>query len=190
MRLLCSPLLWTRVITVQPNPTKGSIYLIHCFSTHQSWTTAIGWGGGKKNICLAKLTHLHLDKCKCQCQTLNFNPLHSVGLLYSYIKNLFLLLFEGLDRNLLGSLMYFPYNNSSHWSQGILIWEENVLSACAIHWERSALGVTSRQSSNQMLDSGKVGGASEGNPDTQWLVADGEGGACRRKCLPTGPAVI
>ncbi|GLD72904.1 cytoplasmic polyadenylation element-binding protein 4-like isoform X1 [Lates japonicus] len=27
-----------------------------------------------------------------------------------------------------------------------------------------------------------MGGASEGTPDTQWLVADGWGGACRRKC--------
>ncbi len=62
---------------------------------------------------------------------------------------------------------------------------------CMCHsLRRSALDVTSRQSSNQMLDFGKVGGASEGNPDTQWLVADVEGGACRRKCLPTGPAVI
>ncbi len=35
-----------------------------------------------------------------------------------------------------------------------------------------------------------MGGASEGYPDTQWLVAYDGGGAYRRKCLPTGPAVI
>ncbi|KAG7518953.1 hypothetical protein JOB18_048085 [Solea senegalensis] len=35
-----------------------------------------------------------------------------------------------------------------------------------------------------------MGGACKGNPNAEWLPGDSGGGAHRRKCLPTGPAVI